>query len=58
VEWRLFKASVASSAARGRLFGWKQVVVANNGKKATPWWNQEVKDAVQEKKEAYIGMAS
>jgi len=54
----LFKASVASSAARGRLFGWKQVVVANNGKKATPWWNQEVKDAVQEKKEAYIGMAS
>jgi len=47
----VLKAAVASSAAR--LFGRKRLGVVNNGKDVTPGWNQEVKDATQEKKVAY-----
>jgi len=50
VEWQLFKAPVASSAAR--VYGRKRLGVANNGKKVTPWFNQEVKDGVQKKEVA------
>jgi len=53
VEWLLFKAAVASSAAqvcvRGRILG----RIANDGEKATPWWNQEVKDVIRAKKVGY-----
>jgi len=40
----VFKASVASSAAR--VCGWKRLGVTNYDKQVTPWWNQEVKDAI------------
>ena len=36
-----------------RVFGWKRLGVANNGKKVTPWWNKEVKDDIREKTVAY-----
>jgi len=37
VEWRVFKAAAASSAAQA--CGRKQLIcVANNGNKVTPWW--------------------
>jgi len=41
VEWLLFKAAVASSAAL--VCGRKRLVVASNGTKVTLWCNQEVK---------------
>jgi len=40
-------AAVASSA--GRICGWKRFGVENNRKK-NPWWNQEVKGAIQLRK--------
>ena len=51
VEWLLFKAVVASTAAR--VCGRKRLVVANNGKKVTLWWDQDVKDSIRAKKVAY-----
>jgi len=45
----MFKAAVASSAAR--VCGYKRLGVANTGKKG-PWWNQNMKDAIQAKKAA------
>jgi len=50
MEWRLFKASVASSAAC--VCGRKRVGVANNGKKVTLCWNKERKDVIQATKVA------
>jgi len=51
VEWRLFKANIASSGV------WvcrrKLLSVTNNGKKLTPQWNQEEKDVIQAKKVTY-----
>jgi len=51
MEWQLFKAAVSLSAARE--FVWKRHGVVNNGKNVTPWWNQEIKDAIQAKKVAW-----
>jgi len=35
------------------VYGWKRLGVVNDVKKVTPWWDQEVKDAVQAYNVAY-----
>jgi len=51
MEWKLFKAGVASTSAR--VFGRKRIGGASNDKKVNPWWNQGEKDAIQAKKVDY-----
>jgi len=50
MEWQLFKAAAASSAARLR--GRMRLGVASNTEKVSSWWNQEVKDACRAKEVA------
>ena len=50
-EWNLFRTAVITSAATS--CGRKRVGVAKGGEKRTPWWNQEVKEAILAKKAAY-----
>jgi len=52
VERHLFKAAVASSAAR--VCGLTRHGVTSNGKNVTTWWSQEVKNVVRAKKVAYL----
>jgi len=51
VDCQLFKAAVASSAAR--ICDRRRIVMANNVKKVTTWWNQELKDVIQAKRVAH-----
>ena len=50
-EWLLFRSAIISSAAES--CGRKRLRVAGNGEKRTPWWNQEVKEALRAKKDAF-----
>ena len=50
-EWLLFRSAIISSAAES--CGRKWLRVAGNSEKRTPWWNQEVKEAIQAKKDAF-----
>ena len=47
-EWGLFKNALLGAAAD--CCGLKRVGVAHGGTRRTPWWNQDVKNAVGEKK--------
>ena len=50
-EWLLFKSAIISSAAES--CGRKRLRVAGDCGKRTPWWNQEVKEAIRAKKDAF-----
>ena len=43
-EWLLFKSAIISSAAES--CGQKRLRVVGDSEKRTPWWNQEVKEAI------------
>jgi len=47
-----FISSCAKKCKSVNLLGQKRLSVATDGKKVTPWWNHEVKDAIQVKKVA------
>jgi exonuclease III len=53
-EWGLFKNAVIEAATES--CGLKRVGAAFGGCQRTPWWNEEVKSAVQRKKTAFKGM--
>ena len=50
-EWLLFRSAIISSAAES--CGRKRLRVAGDSEKRTPWWNQEVKEAIRAKKDAF-----
>ena len=50
-EWLLFRSAIISSAAES--CGQKRLRMAGDSEKRTPWWNQEVKGAIREKKGAF-----
>ena len=50
-EWLLFNSAIISSAAES--CGQKRLRVAGNSEKRTPWWNQEVKEAIRAKKDTF-----
>ena len=50
-EWLLFGSAIISSAAES--CGRKWLRVAGDREKITPWWNQEVKEAIRAKKDAF-----
>ena len=50
-DWLLFRSAIISSAAES--CGRKRLRVAGDSDKRTPWWNQEVKEAIQAKKDAF-----
>ena len=50
-EWVLFRSAIISSAAES--CGRKRLGVAGDSEKRTPWWNQEVKEAIRTKKDAF-----
>ena len=50
-EWLLFRSAVISSAAES--CGRKRLRVAGDSEKRTPWWNQEMKEAIRAKKDAF-----
>ena len=50
-EWLLFRSAVISTAAES--CGRKRLRVAGDSEKRTPWWNQEVKEAILAKKDAF-----
>ena len=50
-EWLLFKSAIISSAAES--CGRKRLRVAGDSEKRTPWWNQEVKEAIRAKKDTF-----
>ena len=43
-EWLLFRLAIISSAVKS--CGRKRLNVAGESEKRTPWWNQEVKEAI------------
>ena len=47
----LFRSAIISSAAES--CGRKRLRVAGDSEKRTPWWNQEVKEAIRAKKDAF-----
>ena len=47
----LFRSAIISSAAES--CGRKRLRVAGDSEKRTPWWNQEVKEAIRAQKEAF-----
>ena len=49
-EWLLFRSAIILSAAES--CGRKRLRVAGDSEKRTPWWNQEVKEAIRAKKDA------
>ena len=49
-EWLLFRSAIISSAAES--CGRKRLKVAGDSEKRKPWWNQEVKEAMQTKVDA------
>ena len=50
-EWLLFRSAIISSAAES--CGRKRLRVAGDREKRTSWWNQEVKEAIRAKKDAF-----
>ena len=50
-EWCLFRTAVITSATN--CCGRKRVGGTKSSEKRTPWWNQEVKEAIRAKKVAY-----
>ena len=50
-EWLQFRSAIISSAAKS--CGRKRLRVAGDSEKRTPWWNQEVKEAIRAKKDAF-----
>ena len=50
-EWLLFTSAIISSAAES--CGQKRLRVAGDSEKRTPWWNEEVKEAIRAKKDAF-----
>ena len=50
-EWLLFRSAIISSAAESCRR--KRLRVAGDSEKRTPWWNQEVKEAIRAKKDAF-----
>ena len=50
-EWCLFRTAVVTSATN--CCGRKRVGGTKSSEKRTPWWNQEVKEAIRAKKVAY-----
>ena len=50
-EWLLFRSAIISSAAES--CGRKRLRLAGDSEKRTPWWNQEVKEAIRAKKDAF-----
>ena len=50
-EWLQFRSAIISSAAES--CGRKRLRVAGDSEKRTPWWNQEVKEAIRAKKGAF-----
>ena len=50
-EWCLFQTAVIASATN--CCGRKRVGGTKSSEKRTPWWNQEVKEAIRAKKVAY-----
>ena len=50
-DWLLFRSAIISSAAES--CGRKRLRVAGDSEKRTPWWNQEVKEAIRAKKDAF-----
>ena len=50
-EWLLFRSAIISSTAES--CGRKRLRVAGDSEKRTPWWNQEVKEAIRAKKDAF-----
>ena len=50
-EWLLFKLAIISSAAES--CGRKRLKLTGDGEKRTPCWNQEVKEAIRAKKDAF-----
>ena len=51
MEWPLFRSAIISSAAV--CCGRKRLRLASSSEKRTPWWNQDVKEAIRAKKGAY-----
>ena len=50
-EWLLFRSAIISSAAES--CGRKRLRMAGDSEKRTPWWNQEVKETIRAKKDAF-----
>ena len=50
-EWLLFRSAIISSAAES--CGRKRLRVVGDSEKRTPLWNQEVKEAIRAKKNAF-----
>ena len=50
-EWLLFRPLIILSAAES--CGRKRLRVVGDSEKRTPWWNQEVKEAIRAKKDAF-----
>ena len=50
-EWLLFRSAIISSAAES--CGQKRIKGADDSEKRTPWWNQEVKEAIRAKKDSF-----
>ena len=50
-KWLQFRSAIISSAAES--CGQKRFRVASDNEKRTPWWNQDVKEAIRAKKNAF-----
>ena len=51
MEWSLFRTAMISSAVES--CGRKLLRMASDSEKRVPWWNQDVKEAIQAKKDAF-----
>ena len=51
MEWSLFRTAIISSAVES--CGRKRLRMAGGSEKRTPWWNQDVKETIQAKNDAF-----
>ena len=51
MEWSLFRTAMISSAVES--CGHKRFRLAVGNEVRTPWWNQDVKEAIRAKKDAF-----
>ena len=51
MEWSLFRSAIILSTAE--CCGRKRLRLAASCEKRTPWWNQDLKEAIRAKKDAY-----
>ena len=51
IEWLLFRTAMISSAVES--CGQKRLGMAAGREKRTPWWNQDIKEAIRAKKDAF-----